>query len=71
VPEDAERLVEIHIFGWRNADKSKADVLELGAIYVDPVFMREGVGAELLDFFEKEGRKRGAGTLAGYWPPLS
>lgn len=112
--EDAERLAEIHIFGWRNAyrgiitdkflfdslrvcrraenfkkvlaesaeelhvaerhgvvagflsigdprdaDKAKADTFELWAIYVDPVFMREGVGAELLEFCENEGFKRG------------
>lgn len=113
-PEDAERLAEIHIFGWRNAyrgiiadrflfgslrvcrraenfkrviaesveelhvaerqgvvagflsigdprdaDKAKTETLELRAIYVDPVFMREGAGAELLEFCEHEALKRG------------
>ncbi|OGR42657.1 MAG: hypothetical protein A2X35_01525 [Elusimicrobia bacterium GWA2_61_42] len=112
--EDAERLAEIHIFGWRNAyrkiltdkflfdelrvcrraegfkkvvaegleelyvaerqgvvagflsigeprdaDKTKAAALELWAIYVDPVIMREGVGAELLEFCEQQGAVRG------------
>ena len=112
--EDAERLAEIHIFGWRNAyrgiladkflfdklrvcrraenfkkvvgegleelyvaerqgvvagflsigeprdpDKAKAEALELWAIYVDPVFLREGLGAELLGFCEQQGRSRG------------
>ena len=111
---DAERLAEIHIFGWRNAyrgiiadkflfgslrvcrraenfkkalgesaeelhvaerqgvvagflsigdprdaDKAKADTFELWAIYVDPVFMREGVGAELLEFCENQALARG------------
>lgn len=106
--EDAERMAEIHTFGWRNAfrgimadkflfgelcvsrraegfrkavaegtdelhvverdgvvvgfisildprdsDKCKADALELRAIYVDPAFMRSGVGVELLVFFEQ------------------
>jgi len=112
--EDAERMAEIHIFGWRNAyrgiltdeflfgklrvcrraenfkkvvaegleelhvaerhgvvaafisigeprdaDISGTDTLELWAIYVDPVFMREGLGAELLEFCEKEALRRG------------
>ena len=40
-------------------DEDKQGAFELHFIYVDPGFVRTGVGSELLAFFEEKGRERG------------
>ena len=40
-------------------DEDKDKAFELHFIYVDPDFIREGIGSSMLDFFEAQGRIRG------------
>lgn len=40
-------------------DDDKKDAFELHFIYVDPDYVRMGIGSELLSFFEKKGSEKG------------
>ena len=40
-------------------DEDKNGAFELHFIYVDPDFVRTGVGSEMLQFFEQKGREKG------------
>ena len=40
-------------------DEDKQGAFELHFIYVDPGFVRKGIGSEMLRFFEKKGREKG------------
>ena len=40
-------------------DEDKANAFELHFIYVDPDFLREGIGSQMLRFFEEKGKERG------------
>ena len=40
-------------------DDDKENAFELHFIYVDPNFLREGIGSGLLKFFEAQGKERG------------
>ena len=40
-------------------DEDKKGSFELHFIYVDPEFVRAGIGSELLSFFESKGREKG------------
>lgn len=40
-------------------DDDKKDAFELHYIYVDPAFVRTGIGSKLLEFFEEKGREKG------------
>ena len=44
-------------------DEDKTNALELHFIYVDPGFVREGIGSELLELFEKTGKEKGCSEL--------
>ena len=41
-----------------NEDEDKEGAFELHFIYVDPDFVRAGVGSEMLEFFEQKGREK-------------
>ena len=43
----------------RCEDEDKLNAFELHFIYVDPDYLREGIGSEMLQFFEQKGRERG------------
>lgn len=40
-------------------DEDKTDAFELHFIYLDPEFVRNGIGSEMLGFFEGKGKDRG------------
>lgn len=40
-------------------DDDKKDAFELHFIYVDPDYLRMGIGSEMLRFFEQKGREQG------------
>ena len=40
-------------------DEDKTNAFELHFIYVDPGFVREGIGSKLLEFFENAGKEKG------------
>lgn len=42
-----------------NEDDDKENAFELHFIYVDPAYVRAGIGTELLKFFEQKGREKG------------
>jgi Acetyltransferases len=42
-----------------NEDDDKEGAFELHFIYVDPAYVRAGIGTELLKFFEQKGREKG------------
>ena len=44
-------------------DEDKTNAFELHFIYVDPGFVREGIGSELLELFEKTGKEKGCSEL--------
>ena len=43
----------------RCEDEDKLNAFELHFIYVDPDYLREGIGSEMLQFFEQKGKERG------------
>ena len=43
----------------KTEDEDKPDAFELHFIYVDPYFSRQGIGSQMIDFFESEGIKQG------------
>lgn len=40
-------------------DEDKADAFELHFLYIDPGYVRAGIGSEMLRFFEDAGREQG------------
>ena len=40
-------------------DEDKTDAFELHFLYVDPDYVRTGIGSEMLQFFERKGREKG------------
>ena len=40
-------------------DDDKGDAFELHYLYVDPDYLRMGIGSEMLRFFEQKGREKG------------
>ena len=40
-------------------DEDKTDAFELHFLYIDPDFLRIGIGSEMLKFFEQKGKDRG------------
>lgn len=44
-------------------DEDKTNAFELHFIYVDPGFVREGIGSGLLELFEKTGKEKGCSEL--------
>ena len=42
-----------------NEDEDKENAFELHFIYVDPAYVRQGIGSEMIRFFEKKGREKG------------
>ena len=42
-----------------NEDDDKQGAFELHFIYVDPDFLRMGIGTEMLQFFEQKGKEKG------------
>ena len=40
-------------------DEDKKEAFELHLIYVDPDFLRNGIGSEMLQFFEQKGKEQG------------
>ena len=40
-------------------DEDKKEALELHFLYVDPDFLRMGIGSEMLRFFEQKGKEKG------------
>ena len=40
-------------------DEDKKEAFELHLIYVDPDFLRNGIGSEMLEFFEQKGKEQG------------
>ena len=40
-------------------DEDKKDAFELHLLYVDPDYVRTGIGSEMLRFFEQKGREKG------------
>ena len=44
-------------------DDDKRGAFELHFLYVDPDFLRMGIGSEMLQFFERKGKERGCPEL--------
>ena len=42
-----------------NEDDDKENAFELHFIYVDPVYVRQGIGSEMIRFFEEKGKEKG------------
>ena len=42
-----------------NEDEDKEGAYELHFIYVDPAYVRQGIGSEMIRFFEEKGREKG------------
>ncbi|MBR5960013.1 MAG: GNAT family N-acetyltransferase [Clostridia bacterium] len=42
-----------------NEDEDKEGAFELHFIYVDPEYVRKGIGSEMIRFFEEKGREKG------------
>ena len=42
-----------------NEDEDKEGAFELHFIYVDPAYVRQGIGSEMIRFFEEKGREKG------------
>ena len=42
-----------------NEDEDKENAFELHFIYVDPAYVRQGIGSEMIRFFEEKGREKG------------
>lgn len=42
-----------------NEDEDKENAFELHFIYVDPAYIRQGIGSEMIRFFEEKGREKG------------
>ena len=42
-----------------SGDEDKKEAFELHYLYIDPDYLRMGVGSELLRFFEQKGREKG------------
>ena len=42
-----------------NEDDDKENAFELHFIYVDPAYVRQGIGSEMIRFFEEKGREKG------------
>ena len=40
-------------------DEDKTGAFELHFLYVDPGYVRTGIGSEMLSFFEQKGREKG------------
>ena len=47
----------------RCEDEDKDNAFELHFIYVDPEYVRKGIGAQMLEFFEQKGTERGFGEF--------
>ena len=44
-------------------DEDKNEAFELHFIYVDPAYVRQGIGTEMIRFFEQKGREKGFGEF--------
>ena len=42
-----------------NEDEDKEGAFELHFIYVDPAYVRQGIGSEMIRFFEEKGKEKG------------
>ena len=42
-----------------NEDDDKEGAFELHFIYVDPAYVRQGIGSEMIRFFEEKGKEKG------------
>ena len=42
-----------------NEDEDKEGAYELHFIYVDPAYVRQGIGSEMIRFFEEKGKEKG------------
>ena len=42
-----------------NEDEDKENAFELHFIYVDPEYVRQGIGSEMIRFFEAKGKEKG------------
>ena len=42
-----------------NEDEDKENAFELHFIYVDPAYVRQGIGSEMIRFFEEKGKEKG------------
>ena len=42
-----------------NEDEDKKNAFELHFIYVDPAYVRQGIGSEMIRFFEEKGKEKG------------
>ncbi len=47
-------------------DEDKKGAFELHFIYVDPAYVRAGIGSEMLRFFEQKGREKGFAEFVGW-----
>lgn len=60
VYEDNESGIIKGMMGFGECgDSDKSDAFELHFIYMDPAFSRQGIGGQLIDFFESEGKNLG------------
>ena len=60
VYEDSDTGVIKAMMGiGKTDDDDKQNAFELHFIYVDPAYVRGGVGSEMLDFFEQKGAEKG------------
>ena len=44
-------------------DEDKNEAFELHFIYVDPAYVRQGIGTEMIRFFEQKGKEKGFGEF--------
>ena len=60
VYEDPDTKVIKGMMGFgKCGDEDKANAFELHFIYVDPSFLRAGIGSQMISFFEAAGRAQG------------
>ncbi len=57
--EDETGIVKGMMGIGMSGDDDKKDAFELHLIYVDPDFVRTGIGSKMLEFFEEKGREKG------------
>ena len=44
-------------------DEDKKEAFELHFLYIDPAYIRAGIGSEMIQFFEEKGREKGCPEL--------
>lgn len=60
VYEDPDTKIVKGMMGFgKCGDSDKPNAFELHFIYIDPVYTHSGIGSQMIEFFEQEGKNRG------------